>query len=99
MGVPDHHRPEAAVRIDELVAVDIPDARAAPLAQVDRVRVADLERRSDAERHRTPGPLEQRVRNGRRVDEPSELELGDLPRAAAEWVGAAGCHSLTITCW
>ena len=43
---------EAAVEVDVLVAVDVPDVRALPSLEVDRVRVADLERRADAERHR-----------------------------------------------
>ena len=95
--VADDHRSEAAVRVDVLVAVDVPDVRAASFAEIDRVRIADLERRADAERHRL-GALEQRVRDRRRVDEPAVLELGDLAGAHAEGIGAAGGHSFTITC-
>jgi hypothetical protein len=79
--VPDDHRSEAAV-VSTYSCRRRPTPSRPSLAQVDRVRIADLERRRDAERHRTARPLVQLVRNRRRVDEPSELELGDLARAA-----------------
>ena len=93
--VPDDHRTEAAVGVDVLVAVDVPDLRAATLAQVDRVRIADLERRADAERHRLQRALEQRMRDRGGVDEPAVLDLGDLAGAHAERIG--GCRSVTAS--
>ena len=47
MGVPLHHRAEAVVEVEVLVAVDIPDVRALAPRQVDRPRVARLVRRGD----------------------------------------------------
>ena len=46
MRVADDHAAEPVVGVDVLVAVDVPDLRPLPLAQVDRVRVTGLERRT-----------------------------------------------------
>ena len=76
--VADDHAAEAAVGVDVLVAVDVPDVRAAALAQVDRVGVAGLERRADAERQAVQRAFEQRVRRRRGVEEAPCLGVGDL---------------------
>jgi predicted XRE-type DNA-binding protein len=39
------HRPEAVVEVEQLVAIDVPDARALAALEVDRPRVAQLVRR------------------------------------------------------
>ena len=71
---------------------------AAAFAQIDGVRVAHLERRADAERHRLQRALVQRVRHGRRVDQATVLDRRDLAGAHAQRVATTCRHSFTITC-
>ena len=56
MGVADDVDAEAAVEVDVLVAVDVPHVAALAPLEVDRVRVAGLERRRHPERHRCRPP-------------------------------------------
>ena len=99
MRVTDDHRPEAAMRVDVLVVVDVPDVAGMPLAQVERIGVADLERRPDAERHRADRALEEGARCRCVLEQPCSFVGGDLLGADRQGVVVhSRVHSFTITC-
>ena len=87
----DDHATEAAVRVDVLVAVDVPDLRAVAFAEVDRIRVAGLERRTDTLRQAVQRALVERLRLLRAVEEAPRLGVGDV-------VGRAVMGSMEIRC-
>jgi hypothetical protein len=76
VGVADQHHPVAAVQVDVLVAVDVPDPAAGTVADPDRLRAGDLPAGGDPAGQRPPGPLQQRPRAGLAVQE-RLLLLGD----------------------
>ena len=82
--VADDHAAEAAVRVDVLVVVDVPHARALAVREVDRIRVALLERRAHAHGHRVQGALEPLLRLWRAVEQQRGLGRGDLVGACVE---------------
>src|SRR5581483_7146499 len=97
MAVALDHRAEAVVEIDVLRPVDVPDARAPAVGQVDRPWVAVLVRRRDAARERPARPLVERARAGRPLVEPALLPLGQLRDAGSvELDGRALGHALRI---
>jgi predicted MPP superfamily phosphohydrolase len=84
MRVPDDVDAEAAVEVDVLAAVDVPDARAMPAAEVHRVRVVRLEVRRHAVRHALDRTSVQLLRAGSTVEEPGFLALRDLGRSGLQ---------------
>lgn len=73
-----HHRSEAVVVVDQLVAIDVDQFAAVTFREVERVGVAGLEGRRHAERHRFLGPLEQSSGLGRQLLVTSDLGREDL---------------------
>ena len=82
MGVAGGKHPEGHVEVDVLVAIGIPDARAAAIGHEERIRLVGLERAGYAERHRL-----QRSRVQRRAAWRAGAVLGQL---ALEHGGHAG---------
>ena len=81
--VPLHHRAEAVVEVEHLVAVDVPDLRALAVREVDRPRVAQLVGRGDAGAQHLVGPLVHRERALRTLVEPLLLAFDQAADALA----------------
>ena len=81
------HRAEAVVEVVELVAVDVPHARAGAALEVDRPRVAQLVGRRDAARERALGALVHLARAGGALVENALLALDELLDALPVDVG------------
>ena len=77
------HRAEAVVEVVELVAVDVPDARAVAALEVDRPRVAQLVGRGDAAREHLVRAAEHLTRLRGGVVEALLLALDELADALA----------------
>jgi hypothetical protein len=84
-----HHHAEAHVVVEVLVAVEVPQPRAARLAHVDRVRRVEAEVRGHAEREVLLAPLELSARLRGARGETVHLDLGGLH---VELLGSCGCH-------
>ncbi len=82
MRVPLHHRAEAVVVVDPLVAVDIPDLGALAFVQVDRPGIAHLVGRRHAARHGLFRALVHPARPRGRVVQPLFFLGGQLCYAA-----------------
>ena len=78
VGVALDHRAEAVVEVVVLVAVDVPDERAAAALEVDRPRIAELVGRRDAARERALRAFVHPARAGGAVVEDRLLALGEL---------------------
>ncbi len=86
VGMADHVHAEPAVEVGVLGAVDVPHARARSTLEVHGVRVSGLEVRRHAGRQALQGPLVERLRPGRPVEQDLRLSFGDLGRASFESV-------------
>ena len=89
MGVAGHADAEAAVEVGVLVGVDVPHLRALAAVDVDRIRIAGLERRGHAERHAGEGTLVERLRRDGPGGEGRRLGVGDLRGPHAQAVAGA----------
>jgi hypothetical protein len=78
MGVALQHRAEAVVEVEELVAVDIPDALTLASGQIDRPGVTGLKRRSDPARQHPSGAPKHRGRPGRALVQRGGFALAQL---------------------
>jgi hypothetical protein len=76
----DDVHPEAAVEVLVLGAVHVPDARALPLLEVDRVRIADLEVRGDPVGEALESPHVEGLGRRRVRQQRLTFALGDLRR-------------------
>ena len=102
MGVSDDHGAEAAMEVEVLGPVLVPDVAAPAMGHVDRIGLHLLERRDDAERQGPGRPLEQLGRAGRARQQPGHLDLPDFLGAAEQPIadrplagGDGGGHGVT----
>ena len=84
VGVPHRHRAEPVMEIDVLVAVDVRYMASVALGEIDRVRVARLERGRHAERHRVLGPVVEGLGGLGASLEVGDLLLADVLRACVD---------------
>ena len=98
MRMADEHAAEAVVEIDVLVVVDVEDPAALSLADVEGVRVADLERRTDSERQVVQRALVQPLRSGGAVEKQAAFACGDLTGAHGDRVDGGG-HIAFSSSW
>src|SRR3954465_11908176 len=83
MAVRDAHDAEAVVEVDVLVAVDVPDARALAVGEVDGARLAGLKGARNAPGADLDRRPELRLRAAGALQEAGALALGEIAEPAA----------------